>query len=184
MLEQSPQNQKIIDRLMLDHTFLKIRDSAKLDLENLGTYVAEVRCKFKLSPYWDGIVSWLLIHDELVKNLPISGGMVDSTTDKVTGKEYYSIPVYPETTQANIDSSAKQIRKRYKEQGETIDIRKSGNHQDKIEYRALELHESGKSYSEIVNLLEAEFEETLIVTDIPTLIHKAKNKSLRVNTDS
>lgn len=184
MLEQKPQNQKIIDRLMLDHTFLKIRDIAKLDMTNLDTYVAEVRRKFTLSPYWDGLVGWLLTHDELVNNLPMTGSIVISTRDMATGKDYYSIPVYPETTQANIDSSTKQIRNRYKEQGETIDIRKSGTQQNTIEYRALELHESGKSYPEIVNLLEAEFDETLIVTDIPTLIHKAKNKSLRVDTDS
>lgn len=173
------QNQKIIDRLMMDHAFLKIRELAKVDKDNLDTYVTEVRTKFSLSPYWDEILSWLLTHDGLATDLPLTGSSVDSHKDPVTGKTYYSVPVYPETTDANIRSSAKLIRDRYKDRGESVDIRAIDTKKATAEFRALELHESGKTNPEILESLEAEFDEAYIINDIPLLIRAAKKKSMR-----
>lgn len=164
---------------MLDHTFLNIRDSAKLDIENLDSYVAEVRRKFKLSPYWDEILSWLLTYDGLVKDLPVTGSMVDTQKDPITGKTYYSVPVYPETTDDNIRSSTKLIRKNYKERGESVDIRAHDADSTAAQFRALELHESGKTNPEILSMLESEFDTAYIINEIPLLIRAAKNKSMR-----
>lgn len=173
------QNQKIIDRLMLDHAFITIRENAKSDRANLSKYVAQARTKYKLSPYWNGIISWLLTYDGLVEKLPITGAMIESKIDPITGKEYYSVPIYPETTDINIRASAKLIRKRYVERGEVIDIRKASTKNNLVEFRALELHESGKKYDEIAEALSSESDAVYIVSDIPGLIKKAKDKSLR-----
>lgn len=172
-------NQRIIDRLMLDHAFIKIRENAKSDKTNLKKYVAQARTMYRLSPYWDGIISWLLTYDGLVEKLPITGAMIESKIDPITGKEYYLVPVYPETTDNNIRSSAKLIRKRYVERGEVIDIRKASTKNNLVEFRALELYESGESYESITKILSTEFGGTYIVNEIPTLIQKATDKSLR-----
>lgn len=172
-------NQRILDRIMHDESFRKIREAAKTDKENLPKYVHQVRNSFDLSPYWDGTISWLLTYDGLVKSLPLTGGMIDSKQDPVTKRVYYSIPVYPETTDENIKSSAKLIRKRYKERGENIDLRKSNAKKTEAEFMALSLYEAGKNYEEIAGVLNSEFDETYIATEIPTLIHKALQKSLR-----
>lgn len=179
MKERKRQNQKIIDRLMKDHKFKLIRSNAKKDRENVSKYALQVRQEFDLSPYWTGIIEWLLTEDGLVTKIPMTGGMIDTTLDKVTGKDYYSIPVYPETTDANIKSTLKTIRSRYKERGEVVDIRITDPVNDAVEFRALELYELGKTYLDIAGILGREFDETYIDTEIPTLIHKAKKKSLR-----
>lgn len=172
-------NQRIIDRLMHDPAFKQIREKAKADKANLPDYVTQVRAEFKLSPYWDGIISWLLTYDGLVKSLPLTGGMVESKLDPITGQNYYSIPLYPETTDENIKSSAKLIRKRYTERGETVDIRNADDIKTQAEFMALALHEAGKSNDDIAHVLNSEFDEAYITTEIPTLIHKALQKSLR-----
>lgn len=164
---------------MQDESFRKIREAAKSDKTNLSKYVLEVRSRFKLSPYWDEILSWLLTYDGLVQSLPMTGGVIDTKRDPVTKKDYYSIPVYPETTDKNIKSSAKLIRKRYKERGEEIDLRNADDTKTEAEFMALALHEAGKSYDEIAKKLNYEFDESYITTEVPTLIHKALKKSLR-----
>jgi hypothetical protein len=179
MHERKLQNQKIIDRLMKDHKFKEIRSKAKKDRKNISKYALQVRQEFNLSPYWTGFIEWLLAEDGLVTKIPMTGGMIDTTTDQITGKDYYSIPVYPETTDSNIKSTIKTIRSRYKERGEVVDIRKTDPKNDSVEFRALELHESGENYQDIADILGREFDETYIDAEIPTLIHKAKKKSLR-----
>ncbi len=164
---------------MLDHAFIAIRENAKSDRANLNKYVAQARTKYKLSPYWNGIISWLLTYDGLVEKLPITGAMIESKIDPVTGKEYYLVPVYPETTDNNIRSSAKLIRKRYEERGEVIDIRKASTKNNLVEFRALELYELGEKYDQIAKSLSAESDAVYIASDIPGLIQKAKDKSLR-----
>ena len=178
------QNQKILDRLMLDHAFQKIRENAKNDRDNLNSYVIQARKQFKLSPYWDGILSWLLTYDGLIEKIPMTGGIVDTRKDMVTGKDYYYIPVFPETTDANIRSSAKLIRERYKERGETIDIRMSDADKTLAEFRALALQEAGSSNAEILEVLNDEFAQAYIINDIPLMIRSAKNKSLRQENGS
>lgn len=177
-------NQRILDRIMHDESFRKIREAAKSDKQNLPNYVHQVRTSFELSPYWDGIISWLLTYDGLVKSLPFTGGMIDSKQDPITKRVYYSIPVYPETTDENIKSSAKLIRKRYKERGDDVDLRKSDNKKTQAEFMALALHEAGKGYEYITSVLNSEFDESYIPTEIPTLIHKAIQKSLRQKKSS
>lgn len=179
MSERKLQNQKIIDRLMKDPKFKEIRSNAKKDRKNVSKYALQVRQEFDLSPYWTGLIEWLLTEDGLVTNIPMTGGMIDSAVDRISGKEYYSIPIYPETTDANVNSSLKSIRSRYKDRGEVIDIRKTNPKNDSVEFRALELYESGQDYRDIADILGREFDETYIDTEIPTLIHKAKKKSLR-----
>ena len=172
-------NQRIIDRIMYDHRFKEIRKAAKSDKENLLGYIHQVRTDFDLTPYWDGLIGWLLTSDELVDSLPLTGGMIDSKQDPITGRFYYLIPIYPETTNENIRSSAKMIRKRYSKRGEAVDIRRAAGARTEAEFMALALHEYGKNNSEIVDVLNTEFDEAYINTEIPTLIHKALQKSLR-----
>ncbi len=179
MSENKKPNQKILDRILFDHTFRELRTKAKEDSSNLGEYILEARRKFKLSPYWNEMLGFLLTHDKLVENFPFTGASIDSRKDATTGKDYYLIPVYPETTNENILSSAKNIRQYYKDRGEIIDIRSDDLIKTLTEFRTLELHEAGKSNPEILEVLEQEFEEAYIINDIPILIRSAKQKSMR-----
>lgn len=179
MSENKQLNQRILDRILFDHTFRELKAKAKVDSSNIEKYILEARRKFKLSPYWDETLGFLLTLDKLVDNFPLTGASIDSYKDVATGKDYYLIPVFPETTNENILSSAKNIRQHYKDRGEVIDIRSEDFIRTLTEFRTLELHEAGKSNSEILKVLEKEFEEAYIINDIPILIRSAKQKSMR-----
>jgi hypothetical protein len=164
---------------MLDPAFKKLVDKARKDPDSAKKYAAKARKMFKLSPYWDGLLHYVLTHKNFAANIPFTGGIVDSKIDEIDGKQYYSIPVYPETTDANIRSSAKLIRSRYKERGEEVDIRNADVDKTLAEFRALELSEEGKAATQIVKIIDDEFEQSYITNEIAGMIRSAKEKSLR-----
>jgi len=115
--------------------------------------------------------------DEKILN---SGLTIDIAKDPVTNLEYYKIAIYPETTKEEVVKTYGRINHLYKRSGQTKDIR-SAKH-DQIDYRAFSLHQNGKTYKEIADILTSESGENGEVfeaSEIPNLIKRAKEKSLR-----
>lgn len=65
------------------------------------------------------------------------------------------MPIYPESTLDGVKESYKVINAKYKATNQKQTVRRSITAQTKLQYRALELHMSGKDYEEIADRKEA-----------------------------
>ncbi|HMS31390.1 MAG TPA: hypothetical protein PJ984_03265 [Candidatus Saccharibacteria bacterium] len=176
----TPKVQKILRRLLLDPEFQALCTKAQADQGNLKLYVAQARKQFNLSLYWETLLQHILILGNFDEKILHSGLTIDIEQDPVTGQKYYNIAVYPETTQREVIETYGRITRFYSQANQTKDIRSAKR--DETDYRAFTLHEQGKSYKEIADILSSESGEggeVFEASEIPNLIKRAKQKSLR-----
>lgn len=180
MASTSPKVQKILKRLLMDPEFLDICDRAQADQKNLKLYVAEARKRFNLSPYWEILLQHILVLGKFDEKILHSGLAIDVLRDPVTNLKYYKIIVYPETTGREVAETYGRINRFYKDAYQAKGIRAAKR--DDIDYRAFSLHQNGKSYKEIADILSSESGkngDVFEASEIPNLIKRAKQKSLR-----
>lgn len=176
----TPKIQKILKRLLLDPEFRALCAKAQADQNNLKLYVAQARKQFNLSLYWEILLQHILILDNFDEKILHSGLTIDIEQDPITGQKYYKIAVYPETTQREVIETYGRITRLYKQADQTKDVRSAKR--DGVDYRAFSLHQNGKSYKEIADILSSESGgngEVFEASEIPNLIKRAKQKSLR-----
>ncbi len=176
----TPKVQKILKRLLLDPEFQKLCAEAQADQKNLKLYVAQARKQFNLSLYWEILLQHILMLGKFDEKVLHSGLTIDIEQDPITKQNYYKIAVYPETTQREVIETYGRITRFYKQADQTKDVRLAKH--DDIDYRAFSLHQNGKSYKEIADILSSESGENGDVfeaSEIPNLIKRAKQKSLR-----
>lgn len=180
MATTSPKVQRILKRLLLDPEFQKLCTKAQADQSNLKLYVAQARKQFNLSLYWEILLQHILILGNFDEKILHSGLTIDIEQDTVTRQNYYKIAVYPETTQREVIETYGRITRFYKQSDQTKSIRSAKR--DEIDYRAFTLYEEGKSYKQIAEILSHESGdsgEVFEASEIPNLIKRAKQKSLR-----
>jgi hypothetical protein len=176
----TPKVQKILKRLLLDPEFQGLCAEAQADQKNLKLYVAQARKQFKLSPYWEILLQHILVLGNFDEKILHSGLTIDIEQDPLTKQNYYKIAVYPETTKDEVVRTYGRINRLYKQADQTKDIRSAKR--DQIDYKAFTLHEQGKSHKEIAEILSNESGdngEVFEASEIPNLIKRAKQKSLR-----
>lgn len=176
----TPKVQKILKRLLLDPEFQALCAEAQADQKNLKLYVAQARKQFNLSLYWEILLQHILMLGKFDEKVLHSGLTIDIEQDPVTKQNYCKIAVYPETTQREVIETYGRITRFYKQADQTKDVRSAKR--DDVDYRAFSLHQNGKSYKEIADILSSESGENGDVfeaSEIPNLIKRAKQKSLR-----
>ncbi len=176
----TPKVQKILKRLLLDPEFKKLCTEAQADQKNLKLYVAQARKQFNLSLYWEILLQHILLLGNFDEKILHSGLTIDIEQDPVTEQNYYKIAVYPETTQREVIETYGRITRFYKQSDQTKSIRSAKR--DEIDYKAFALYKQGKSHKEIAEILSNESGdngEVFEASEIPNLIKRAKQKSLR-----
>lgn len=172
-----PKVQRILKRLKLDPEFQALSTKAQTDPKNLVQYVNETRKRFNLSRYWEILLQHILMIPNFKETNLTSGDVIESEPDPITHRTMYKICVYPETTQKDVLGAYSLIAKRYKDRNYDIDIRDKGL--DELEFRALQLHNKGKTHAEITEVLDKEFAIPIAKHEVPGLIRRAKEKSSR-----
>lgn len=166
---------KLLERLRLDPRFIELQDKAMADPDNRKVYIKEARRIFNLSPGWDQFLDWYFAYSKL--KLPMTGASFQPYKDPVSGREYYMIPVDPETTKENVDRAYNIIKKRYKENGMSINLRQIDITKTSIAVTAFRLKGDGLSNSEILTKLENKFpDEPITKDDVPVLVRSGKEK--------
>lgn len=181
-MNNTTQAGKRLERLRLDPDFRRLWYTAYKDRSKFEECINEARRLFSLSPIW-GSVYLPIIFNEYPSNLTHiqlnTPQPVEEKVDPITGEAYYLMPIYPESTLDGVKEAYKVINAKYKATNRKQTVRRSITAQTKLQYRALELHMSGKDYEEIADIINNEFDSFYIKEDIPLLIQRAKKKSLR-----
>lgn len=168
---------KLLERLRLDPRFIELQDKAIADPDNRKLYIKEARRIFNLSPSWGQFLDWYLSHPQL--KLPMTGASFQPYKDPVSGREYYMIPVDPESTKENVARAYDIIKDRYRENGMSINLRQIDITKTAIGITAFRLKEDGLSNAEILTKLEDKFpDEPITKEDIPLLVRAGKEKSM------
>lgn len=168
---------KLLERLRLDPRFIELQDKSIADPGNRKLYIKEARRIFNLSPGWDQFLEWYLSYPQL--KLPMTGASFQPYKDPVSGREYYMIPVDPESTKDNVARAYDIIKDRYRENGMSINLRQIDITKTAIAITAFRLKEDGLSNSEILTKLEDKFpDEPITKEDVPLLVRAGKEKSM------
>lgn len=168
---------KLLERLRLDPRFIELQDKAMADPDNRKLYIEETRRIFNLSPSWGQFLDWYLSYPQL--KLPMTGASFQPYKDQVSGREYYMIPVDPESTKENVARAYDIIKDRYKDNGMSINLRQIDITKTAIAITAFRLKEDGLSNSEILIKLEDKFpDEPITKEDVPLLVRAGKEKSM------
>ncbi len=139
----APKVRRILKRLLQDPEFQELSAKAQADPKNVKQYVMQARKRFNLSPYWEILLEHILILGSFNEKILHSGLAIERSHDPVTGREYFKIVVFPETTQKEVVATYGRITKQYQQSEQTIDVRSAKR--DEVEYRALQLHLKGKN---------------------------------------
>lgn len=170
-------HQKYLERLRLDPRFIEIQNKAIADPQNRKKYIIEARSTFGLAPGWGQFLDWYLAYPKL--KIPLTGTSYQPYIDSITGKEFYMIPVDPETTKENIVRAYATIQKQYRKAGMYFDLRKIDKVQTELEITAYRLHEQHMNNSDILEQLGKKFPKAIVIqADIPLLVRDGKKKSM------
>lgn len=173
---------KLLERLRLDPDFRRIWYTAYVNGARKKECIQQARKLFNLSPIWEEIFLPIIFSESPSNQLSINLSIAQPIREKldvVTDQTFYLLPIYPESTLEEVKKAYAKINAKYKEEGRKVNIRQSSPELDKIQYLALELKNTGKTYQQIAEEINDTFDNFYTKEEIPLLIQRAKEKSNR-----
>ena len=135
-MEKKQKLQTLLERLKLDPDFKTLWRKAYNNPSDRAKHIREARKLFNLSPFWEELILPIQFQqnpDDLVVLDVKIGQPIHEIYDETTDRMMYSLPIYPESTLAEVKKAYGIISNKYKAKKYKLDVRQSSRQLDRIQ---------------------------------------------------